>query len=270
MQFTVDTSHSAEHQNAATTIKSSNLKGQAASEQSFQEISGRVDTLDKDHIHRILDTNGWCILPALLSQIACSDLISLYDHDEQFRSTIKMARHGFGSGEYRYFNYPLPPMVELLRQRLYSLLAPIANEWAQRLSEDHSFPEVHSDYLAECAAHGQTKPTPLILKYEAGDFNCLHQDLYGNMNFPLQVALLLSEPGQEFTGGEFVITEQRPRMQSRPHVVPLKQGDAVIFPVRHRPKNGVRRDYRTTMRHGVSEILSGRRYAAGIIFHDAG
>ncbi len=257
-----------EDQNVTPVHKTCRLGEQTTPGNLPNTVSSMIDALDTEHIHHELNENGWCILPGLLTHAHCDDLINLYD-EGNFRSTIKMARHGFGSGEYRYFAYPLPWIVETLRHRLYTLLAPIADMWAQRLGGSTAFPKSHADYLAECAAHGQTRPTPLILKYERGDYNCLHQDLYGEKVFPLQAALLLSKPGRDFTGGEFVITEQRPRMQSRPHVVPMRQGDVVIFPVRHRPKSGVRRDYRTTMRHGVSQISSGRRYAAGVIFHDA-
>ncbi|WP_309545680.1 2OG-Fe(II) oxygenase [Asticcacaulis biprosthecium] len=181
-----------------------------------------------------------------------------------------MARHGFGQGEYKYFAYPLPDVVSRLREALYPPLATIANRWNERMDVGVRYPERHGDYLAQCHAAGQARPTPLLLKYEAGDYNCLHQDLYGEMVFPLQVAVLLSQPEEEFTGGEFVLTEQRPRMQSRPQVVPLQKGDAVVFAVHNRPVQGSRGDYRVNMRHGVSRLRSGRRYAMGVIFHDAG
>jgi hypothetical protein len=220
-------------------------------------------------IETTLDREGWAILPGLLSPSACAGLAATYDEDPPFRSTVTMARHGFGRGEYRYFAYPLPPLVSALRTALYPHLAVVANRWRARMGSDRRFPAAHADFLAECHAGGQVRPTPLLLRYGAGDYNCLHQDLYGEHVFPLQVAVLLSAPGAEFDGGELVLTEQRPRMQSRAAVVPLGQGDAVIFAVSQRPMRGSRGDYRVTMRHGVSAIRRGRRHTLGIIFHDA-
>ena len=202
-------------------------------------------------------------------QVSCADLAASYDADGLFRSTVTMARHGFGRGEYRYFAYPLPPLVSALRTALYPHLAEIANRWHARMSMDRRFPDTHAAFLAQCHADGQTRPTPLLLRYGPGDYNCLHQDLYGEHVFPLQVAVLLSAPGSDFDGGELVLTEQRPRMQSRAAVVPLAQGDAVVFAVNQRPMRGSRGDYRVTMRHGVSAIRRGQRYTLGIIFHDA-
>jgi uncharacterized protein len=193
----------------------------------------------------------------------------MYPDDAHFRSHIHMARHGFGRGEYKYFAYPLPDRVSLLRAALYPPLAGIANRWNEALGIDVRFPADHNAFLDRCHAAGQTRPTPLLLRYGPGDYNCLHQDLYGEHVFPLQVAILLAEPGRDFSGGEFVITEQRPRMQSRASVVPLSQGDAVVVAVHHRPVRGTRGTYRVTLRHGVSEILTGRRHTLGIIFHDA-
>jgi hypothetical protein len=193
----------------------------------------------------------------------------MYDEDARFRSTVVMARHGFGRGEYRYFAYPLPQRLQELRSALYGPLAAIANRWTHALGQDLRYPDQLDDFLARCHAAGQLRPTPLILRYRAGDYNCLHQDLYGEQVFPLQVAVLLSRPGADFSGGEFVLTEQRPRMQSRVEVVPLEQGDAVVFAVNQRPVQGTRGPYRVAMRHGVSRLRSGERFTLGIIFHDA-
>ncbi|WP_343518188.1 2OG-Fe(II) oxygenase [Sphingomonas sp.] len=220
-------------------------------------------------IETALDREGWAVLPGLLSPSACAGLATAYDADAPFRSTVTMARHGFGRGEYRYFAYPLPPLVSALRSALYPYLADIANRWHDRMGLERRFPASHDEFLAECHAGGQTRPTPLLLRYGPGDYNCLHQDLYGTHVFPLQVAVLLSAPGADFDGGELVLTEQRPRMQSRAAVVPLGQGDAVVFAVNQRPVRGGRGDYRVTMRHGVSVIRRGRRHTLGIIFHDA-
>ena len=215
-----------------------------------------------------LDERGYATAPALLTTEECRELAALYD-DDSFRRRIVMQHHAYGRGEYKYFRYPLPGLVAALRRAIYPHLAPIANRWHQRLREEGKFPAALDDYLAECHRAGQERPTPLILKYGAGDYNCLHQDLYGALVFPLQLTVLLSDPGEDFTGGEFLLVEQRPRMQSRGEVVPLRQGEAVIFPVHHRPVDGTRGPYRVTMRHGVSRIRSGERYTLGIIFHDA-
>ncbi len=222
--------------------------------------------------HRIaadLDAHGCARLKQILSRQQCRELVQAYSDDRLFRSRVVMARHGFGRGEYKYFSYPLPETVADLRRTLYPPLAAIANRWNEVLEIPVSYPEDHERFLARCHRAGQTKPTPLLLQYGEGDFNCLHQDIYGEHVFPLQVAFLLSAPGRDFTGGEFVLTEQRPRMQSRAEVVPLEQGDGVIFPVHHRPVQGTRGHYRVTMRHGVSRLLSGHRHTLGVIFHDA-
>lgn len=216
-----------------------------------------------------LDREGWAVLPAMLDQAACQRIAGLYDNPGPFRSHVQMARHGFGLGEYRYFAYPLPHPVQTLRAALYRRLAPIANRWQERMDMPLRFPEDHASFLDRCHAAGQRRPTPLLLQYGPGDYNCLHQDLYGEQVFPLQVAVLLSRPATDFTGGEIVLTEQRPRMQSRPIVVPLHQGDGVIFAVNQRPQRGTRGDYRVVMRHGVSKLRSGKRHTLGIIFHDA-
>jgi uncharacterized protein len=216
-----------------------------------------------------LEAQGWSVLHALLTPAQCAGLAALYGDEAGFRSRVVMSRHGFGRGEYRYFAYPLPGLVESLRRSMYPHLAPIANDWHERLGREARFPPTLAPFLARCHGAGQRLPTPLLLQYEAGDYNCLHQDLYGEHVFPLQLAILLSAPGRDFEGGEFVITEQRPRMQSRPHVVPLAQGDGVLFAVNRRPVRGVRGDHAVRLRHGVSAIRRGRRHTLGIIFHDA-
>jgi hypothetical protein len=216
-----------------------------------------------------LDRDGYAVLPGLLGVEECRAMAALYDDREAFRSRVVMARHGFGEGEYKYLAYPLPPVIAELRQRLYALVAPVANRWQEQLSLNVSFPKTLDAYIARCHAAGQTRPTPLILKYGPGDYNCLHQDLYGELVFPLQATVLLSRPGEDFAGGEFLLVEQRPRRQSKGEVVALRQGDAVIFPVNHRAVAGTRSYYRVTMRHGVSRVRSGQRFTLGIIFHDA-
>jgi hypothetical protein len=216
-----------------------------------------------------LDAHGYHLSRAFLSAAECVQLAQSYEQDALFRSRVVMSRHGFGRGEYRYFGYPLPVRLRQLRQSLYSQLVPLANRWQEHLGHDSRFPDSHEEFLARCHAAGQTRPTPLLLRYGAGDFNCLHQDLYGEHVFPLQMAVLLSRPGEDFTGGEFVLTEQRPRQQSRVEVVPLQQGDAVIFAVNERPVPGSRGHYRVKMRHGVSRLHSGSRHTLGIILHDA-
>jgi hypothetical protein len=216
-----------------------------------------------------LDAHGCAVLPRLLSAVDCAEIAAWYDEPARFRTTVAMARHGFGRGEYRYFAYPLPERVARLRSRLYPALAAIANRWNAALGEPARFPDDHAAFLERCHAAGQVRPTPLLLRYGPGDYNCLHQDLYGEHVFPLQVAILLDQPGRDFEGGEFVLTEQRPRMQSRVEVVPLGQGDAVVFPVRTRPVRGTRGVYRVNLRHGVSRLRAGRRHTLGIIFHDA-
>ncbi|TWB64128.1 hypothetical protein FBZ92_10121 [Nitrospirillum viridazoti] len=228
-----------------------------------------IDAYDWQTISGELDAYGFAVLPGLLSPQACGELSSLYARDQGFRSRVIMGRHGFGMGEYKYWAYPLPPLVQALRTGLYPRLASLANRWNQRLGENVRYPDSHADFLALCHQGGQVRPTPLLLRYGQGDYNCLHQDLYGERVFPVQVAVLLSEPGRDFTGGEFVITEQRPRMQSRADVVPLRQGDGVVFAVHHRPVSGTRGTYRVNLRHGVSRLRSGERHALGIIFHDA-
>jgi hypothetical protein len=216
-----------------------------------------------------LDTYGCAVIEKLLTPAECRNIAALYADDTHFRSHVHMARHGFGKGEYKYFHYPLPALIDALRAALYTRVAPIANAWNERMNVAVRYPVRHADYLKLCHAAGQVRPTPLLLQYGPGDFNCLHQDRYGDLVFPLQATVLLSAPGRDFAGGEFVLTEQRPRMQSRAEVVPLAQGDAVVFAVHHRPVQGSKGIYRVNLRHGVSRIRSGRRHTLGIIFHDA-
>ena len=231
-------------------------------------IADRLAGVPWDQLEHELEQQGWATTGPLLTANERAQLISAYDDDGLFRSRVVMARHGFGLGEYKYFSYPLPSLVEQLRHALYERLAPVANRWREALVGE-PFPDHHAEFLARCHSAGQTRPTPLMLRYGAGDYNCLHQDLYGDLVFPLQAAFLLSEPDDDFTGGEFVLAEQRPRMQSRVHVVPLTAGEAVIFAVNHRPVQGTRGTYRVTMRHGVSPVRQGRRHTLGIILHDA-
>ena len=225
--------------------------------------------LDWQAIEDDLNRHGCAVVPGLLDPGACLALAAQYEQPQRFRSRVVMARHGYGRGEYQYFAYPLPEPVAALRRALYAPLAAIANRWQAALGLEARFPPEHDAFLARCHAAGQTRPTPLLLRYGEGDYNCLHQDLYGEHVFPLQLAVLLSRPQFDFTGGEFVLTEQRPRMQSRVEVVPLQQGDAVIFAVAQRPVNGVRGSCRVSMRHGVSRLRSGVRHTLGVIFHDA-
>ena len=225
--------------------------------------------IDWDRVGAELDARGCAVIEHLVSEADCDALAALYAADAHFRSRVVMARHGFGRGEYKYFRYPLPPLVARLRAALYGPLARIANRWSAAMRSDMRYPGEHAAFIRRCHRSGQRRPTPLLLQYGADDYNCLHQDLYGEHVFPLQLTILLSEPGRDFTGGEFVLTEQRPRMQSRAEVVPIGKADAVIFAVNERPVRGVRGVYRVKLRHGVSRVRSGRRYTAGIIFHDA-
>ena len=232
-------------------------------------LAARIKDLDWSRMADDLSAHGCATTGPLLSVDECASLARTYADEPPFRSRVIMARHGFGRGEYKYFAYPLPELVSTLRTALYPPLAAIANRWNEQLEIDVSYPERHAAYLGRCKQAGQSKPTPLLLQYGPDDFNCLHQDVYGELVFPLQATFLLSEPGRDFTGGEFVLTEQRPRMQSRAEVVPLRQGEGVIFPVHHRPVQGARGVYRVNMRHGVSRLRSGRRHTLGVIFHDA-
>jgi hypothetical protein len=233
------------------------------------DIAARIEALDWTQSRRDLDAQGYAVLKGLLSSAQCDALAALYPDDSQFRSQVVMARHGFGRGEYKYFSYPLPPLIAELRPRLYVKLCDVANRWNEAIGLDIRYPDQHATFLQRCHDAGQVRPTPLLLRYGDGDYNCLHQDLYGEHVFPLQVAILLSEPGRDFSGGEFVLTEQRPRMQSRAEVVPLAKGDAVAFAVHVRPVAGSRGYYRVALRHGVSRIRSGCRHTLGVIFHDA-
>jgi hypothetical protein len=232
-------------------------------------MNARVEGLPWQEIAGELNGQGSALLSKLLTREECESLAQLYSNESEFRSRVVMARHGFGRGEYKYFSYPLPDIIAGLRTVLYRRLAPIANRWNEAMGIGVRYPDEHAAFIRRCHEAGQVRPTPLLLQYAAGDYNCLHQDLYGEHVFPIQVAFLLSEPGRDFTGGEFVLTEQRPRMQSRPEVVPLRQGDAVAFAVHHRPVEGTRGTYRVNLRHGVSRLRSGQRYTLGVIFHDA-
>jgi uncharacterized protein len=232
-------------------------------------LPARVAALDWARITADLEARGVATSGALLTPDECAALAAIYPDEMAFRSHIIMARHGFGKGEYKYFSRPLPSLIEGLRTSLYPQLAPLANRWSEAMKLGVSYPGKLDEFIARCHAAGQTRPTPLLLKYEAGDYNCLHQDLYGDNVFPLQVAFLLSRPGVDFEGGEFVLVEQRPRMQSRPEVVPLMQGEGVIFAVHNRPVVGTKGTYRVNLRHGVSRVRAGQRFTTGIIFHDA-
>ena len=243
--------------------------GMAMGVASGSAIDCRVEAIDWPRVAAELDARGCAVVDAILSPAACHSVAGFYDDESRFRSHVVMARHGFGKGEYKYFSYPLPAIVSELRAAFYPHLAPLASRWNEAMGIDVRYPERHADFLARCHAAGQSRPTPLLLRYGPDDYNCLHQDLYGEHVFPFQVACLLAEPGEEFTGGEFVLTEQRPRMQSRVEVVPLRRGDAVIFAVHYRPVRGTRGVYRVNLRHGVSRVRSGQRHTLGVIFHDA-
>jgi hypothetical protein len=236
---------------------------------SSKSAAARVKAFDWERVSRDLDAQGSALIERLLSPDECQELAALYPKDDIFRSRIVMARHGFGRGEYQYFSYPLPDLIAGLRTAIYPHLVPIANRWNNAMDIDVRYPEKHADFIERCHRAGQVKPTPLMLQYGDDDYNCLHQDLYGEHVFPLQLTILLSKPAKDFTGGEFVMTEQRPRMQSRPIVVPLRLGDGVVFAVHNRPVQGSRGAYRVNLRHGVSRIRSGHRHTLGIIFHDA-
>src|SRR5215470_17227825 len=233
------------------------------------DINTRVEAVDWASASTHLDGYGWAMLKTLMTADECESIAALYEDDRRFRSRVVMASHGLGRGEYKYFAYPLPDIVAELRAALYPRLVAIANRWNESMGIGVRFPDRLEEFIRRCHKAGQTRPTPLLLQYAEGDFNALHQDLYGEHVFPLQVAILLSEPEEDFTGGEFVLTEQRPRMQSRVEVVPLRRGDGVVFAVHNRPMQGTRGTYRVNLRHGVSRLRSGRRHTLGVIFHDA-
>jgi hypothetical protein len=232
-------------------------------------IEARVDAVDWLKVHADLDAQGWAIVPKLLADAEADAIAGLYHQEQGFRSQVIMNRHGFGRGEYKYFSYPLPPLIQALRTAAYPHLAPLANQWHERMGKDVRFPPGHAAFLDRCLRAGQTRPTPLLLEYAADDYNCLHRDLYGEHVFPMQIAILLDQPGEDFVGGEFLMTEQRPRMQTRAMVLPLTKGDAAVFAVNSRPMNGQRGDYQVKLNHGVSKLWSGKRHTVGVIFHDA-
>jgi len=241
----------------------------AASLSTLETVRPRTVLIDQEQAEKDLDVRGFAIVRGLLTEQECRETASLYGRNEAFRSRVIMASHGYGRGEYKYFSYPLPALVADLRNQMFPWLASIANRWNQILGLNERYPDDYAAFLERCHEAGQTRPTPLLLEYGPGDYNCLHQDIYGDLIFPLQVAVLLSRPGADYTGGEFILTEQRPRMQSKASVVPLRQGDAVVFPVHQRPMRGTRGSYRVNMRHGVSEVHAGQRHTLGLIFHDA-
>lgn len=245
-----------------------NFSGSERPNVAASSLEDRIEAVPWDSVSTNLDEQGWSTIPNLLTRDECVSIAGLYQTGD-FRNRIDMARHGFGSGEYKYFSYPLPQLISTLRTLVYPLIVGTANRWAAAMQLTTDFPASHAEFIDRCHQAGQCRPTPLILQYGTGDYNCLHQDLYGDQLFPLQLVILLSEPGRDFQGGEFVLTEQRPRMQSRPMVVPLNQGDAAIFAVRQRPVKGLRGTYRVNLRHGVSKLRAGSRHALGIIFHDA-
>jgi uncharacterized protein len=247
----------------------STSKAAVSSIASTQTISERVGALDWRRIEEDLDLYGCAVVPQLMTSMECDALAALYSRNDIYRSRVVMERHGFGRGEYKYFGYPLPDKVSELREAIYPHLVPVANRWNEVMRIDVRYPAQHAEFIQRCHDAGQVRPTPLILQYGPGDYNCLHQDLYGEHVFPMQTVILLSEPGRDFAGGEFVITEQRPRMQSRVEVVPLAKGDAVVFAVNSRPVQGTRGPYRVNLRHGVSRLRSGHRHTLGVIFHDA-
>jgi uncharacterized protein len=232
-------------------------------------IEARVQEVDWTKVYADLDSQGWAVVPKLLTRPEADLIAGLYHREQGFRSHIIMARHGFGRGEYKYFSYPLPAVIQALRTATYPQLVPIANQWHERMGKEVRFPHEHAAFLERCHRAGQLRPTPLLLEYAPEDYNCLHRDLYGEHVFPLQIAILLDQPGEDFKGGEFVMTEQRPRMQTRAMVLPLEKGDAAIFAVNSRPVKGVRGDYQVKLNHGVSKVYSGKRHTLGVIFHDA-
>jgi uncharacterized protein len=252
-----------------TPSNSAGTSPEAGSATSSTTIRARVDKVDWQRVCADLDAQGWAVVPGLLTRAEADSIAGLYHQDQCFRSQVIMARHGFGRGEYKYFSYPLPSLIEALRTATYPHLVPIANQWHERMSNEVRFPRDHAAFLDRCHRAGQVRPTPLLLEYAPEDYNCLHRDLYGEHVFPVQIAVLLDQPGADFEGGEFVMTEQRPRMQTRAMVLPLRKGDAAVFAVNSRPMRGVRGDYQVKLSHGVSKLYSGKRHTVGIIFHDA-
>ena len=252
-----------------TPSESAELTPERGAATSSATIQARVDAVDWTRLHADLDAQGWAVVPRLLTGAEANSIAGLYPQDQCFRSQVIMARHGFGRGEYKYFSYPLPPLIEALRTATYPHLVPIANQWHERTGNEVRFPRHHAAFLDRCHRAGQVRPTPLLLRYASDDYNCLHRDLYGEHVFPMQIAILLDQPGEDFAGGEFVMTEQRPRMQTRAMVLPLETGDAAVFAVNTRPVRGVRGDYQVKLNHGVSKLYSGKRHTVGIIFHDA-
>lgn len=245
------------------------IGSEAAAGEPSTAIAARVDRVDWRNVHAGLDAQGWAVAPKLLTDAEANDIAGLYHQEQGFRSQVIMARHGFGRGEYKYFSYPLPPLIQALRTAAYPHLVPIANQWHERMGKDVRFPQDHAAFLARCHQAGQVRPTPLLLQYAPDDYNCLHRDLYGEHVFPIQIAILLDQPGDDFSGGEFVMTEQRPRRQTRAMVLPLSKGDAAIFAVSGRPVTGSRGDYQVKLSHGVSKLHTGKRHTVGVIFHDA-
>jgi hypothetical protein len=232
-------------------------------------IKARVDSIDWAKVRADLDVQGWAVVPKLLTHAEADGISNLYPQEEGFRGHVVMARHGFGRGEYKYFSYPLPSLIQTLRAAVYPHLVPIANQWHERMRKEGRFPPEHAAFLERCHEAGQVRPTPLLLEYAPEDYNCLHRDLYGDHVFPIQIAILLDQPGEDFEGGEFVMIEQRPRMQTRAMVLPLRKGDAAIFAVNFRPMKGTRGDYQVRLNHGVSKLYTGKRHTVGVIFHDA-
>jgi hypothetical protein len=246
-----------------------NTSPETGSAASSAAIEARVDAVDWPKVHAELDAQGWAMVPKLLTHAEADAISGLYHREQGFRSHVIMARHGFGRGEYKYFSYPLPPLIQTLRKAAYPHLVPIANQWHERMGKEVCFPRDHAEFLDRCHRAGQIRPTPLLLQYAPEDYNCLHRDLYGEHVFPMQIAILLDQPGQDFEGGEFVMTEQRPRMQTRAMVLPLEKGDAAVFAVNSRPMKGTRGDYQVRLNHGVSKLHRGKRHTVGVIFHDA-
>ena len=257
------------HTNRKTKTEAATPSMQTGRKTDCIAIKARVESVDWAKVRADLDTEGWAVVPQLLTHAEADSIASLYPQEQGFRSHVVMARHGFGQGEYKYFSYPLPPLIHTLRTASYPHLVPIANQWHERMRKEERFPSDHATFLKRCHKAGQVRPTPLLLEYAPEDYNCLHRDLYGDHVFPIQIAILLDQPGEDFEGGEFVMTEQRPRMQTRAMVLPLKKGDAATFCVNFRPMKRTRGDYQVRLNHGVSKLYKGKRHTVGVIFHDA-